>query len=92
MKAAGVQLSLLILLAAGAAMAADPPVQNLADGRTGKIYFESITPTGFFQLAKGQATQKTVIFGTLQMPKKAAGPMPAMVIAHGSAGVAERES
>jgi dienelactone hydrolase len=90
-KAVGVRLSLLILLAAGAA-AADPPVQDLADGRTGKIYFESVTPTGFFRLAKRQATQKTVIFGTLQVPKKATGPVPAMVIAHGSAGVADRES
>ena len=33
-----------------------------------------------------------MIFGTLQMPKKATGPVPAMVIAHGSAGVADRES
>jgi dienelactone hydrolase len=91
-RAIGVRLSLLILLVAGTAIAADPPVADLADGRTGKIYFESITPTGFIQLAKRQATQKTVIFGTLRVPKKAAGPVPAMVIAHGSAGVAERES
>jgi dienelactone hydrolase len=91
-RAIEIRLSLLILLVAGTATAADPPVQDLADGRTGKIYFESVTPTGFFQLAKRQATQKTVIFGTLQVPKKATGPIPAMVIAHGSAGVAERES
>lgn len=80
------------MLVAGVATAADPPVQDLADGRAGKIYFESITPSGFFQLAKHQATQKTVIVGTLRLPKKATGPVPAMVIAHGSAGVAERES
>ena len=92
MRAISVRLGLLLVLAAGTATAADPPVQDLADGRTGKIYFESVTPSGFFQLAKGQATQKTVIFGTLHVPKKAAGPVPAMVIAHGSAGVAERES
>ena len=92
MRAAGIRLSLLVLLLAGPATAADPPVADLADGRTGKIYFESVTPAGFFQLAKRQATQKTVIFGTLQLPKKSTGPVPAMVIAHGSAGVAERES
>ena len=92
MRAAGVRLSLLVLLLAGTAMAADPPVPDLADGRTGKIYFESVTPTGFIQLAKRQATAKTVIFGALQMPKKVTAPVPAMVIAHGSAGVAERES
>jgi dienelactone hydrolase len=91
-RAITVRLSLLILLLAGTATAADPPVQDLADGRTGKIYFESVTPTGFFQLAKRQAMPKTVIFGTLQVPKKATDPVPAMVIAHGSAGVAERES
>ena len=93
MRAIRVRLSLqLILFVAATATAADPPVQDLADGRTGKIYFESVTPTGFTQLAKRQATQKTVIFGTLHVPKKATGPVPAMVIAHGSAGVAERES
>jgi hypothetical protein len=77
-RAITIRLSLLILLGAGTATAADPPVQDLADGRTGKIYFESLTPTGFFQLAKRQATQKTVIFRTLQVPKKAAGPVPAI--------------
>lgn len=92
MRAIGVRLGLLLLLAAGIATAADPPVADLADGRTGKVYFESVTPSGFFQLAKGQATLKTVIFGTLQVPKKATVPVPAMVIAHGSSGVAERES
>ncbi len=85
-----VRLSLLLLLVAGTATAADPPVQDLANGRAGKIYFESVTPTNFFQLAKHQVTQKTVIFGTLQVPKKATGPVPAMVIAHGSAGVDDR--
>jgi len=91
-RAFGLRLSLLGLLLAGTAMAADPPVQDLADGRTGKIYFESVTPTGFFQLAKHEAMAKTVIFGTLSLPKKATAPVPAMVIAHGSGGVSnERE-
>ena len=92
MRAVGIRLSVLLVLAATAATATDPPVKDLADGRTGKIYFESVTPTGFTQLAKRQATQKTVIFGTLRVPKKVTSAVPAMVIAHGSAGVAERES
>ena len=92
MRPIAVWLSLLALLGAGTATAADAPVQDLADGRTGKIYFESVTPIGFIQLAKRQAMQKTVIFGTLRVPKRAAGAVPAMVIAHGSGGVAERES
>ena len=70
MRAISVRLGLLLVLAAGTATAADPPVQDLADGRIGKIYFESVTPSGFFQLAKGQATQKTVIFGTLHVPSR----------------------
>jgi hypothetical protein len=57
-RAVGVRLGLLLLLAAGTATATDPPVQDLADGRTGKIYFESVTPSGFLQLAKGQATRR----------------------------------
>ena len=92
MRSIAIRLSLLVLLLAGTAIAADPPVPDLADGRTGKIYFESITPAGYFALAKRQATQKTVIFGTLLLPKRATGPVPVMVIAHGSSGVAhERE-
>ena len=92
MRVVGVRLSLLLLLAATTATAADPPVQDLADGRTGKIYFESVTPTGFFQLAKHEGMAKTVIFGTLSVPKKATAPVPAVVIAHGSGGVSnERE-
>lgn len=92
MRAFAARLCLLGLLVAVPATAADPPLHDLSDGRIGKIYFESVTPTGFFQLAKGQAHQRTVIFGTLRVPKKATAPVPAMVIAHGSAGVAERES
>ena len=92
MRAVIARLCLLGLLVAVPATAADAPLQDLADGRTGKIYFESVTPTGFFQLAKREAMPKTVIFGTLSLPKKAIGPMPAMVIAHGSGGVShERE-
>jgi dienelactone hydrolase len=82
------RLSLLVLLVAATAAAEESPVQDLADGRTGKIYFQSVTPTGLFALVKRQVTQKTTIFGTLRLPKKATAPVPAMVIAHGSAGVA----
>jgi hypothetical protein len=75
------------VLVATTAMAADPPVRDLADGRTGKIYFGSVTPTGYFQLAKREATQQTVVFGDLKLPKKATAPVPAMIVVHGSSGV-----
>ena len=79
--------ALLSLVALAAANADEAPVATLADGRTGKIYFESLTPVGYFQLVRRAATKKTVIFGTLVMPSGATGRVPAMVIAHGSAGV-----
>lgn len=77
-----------VLAAAGNARA-QAPVATLADGRSGKIGFESLTPSSLFQLARRQAAQKTVVFGTLKLPEKAAGPVPAMVIAHGSSGITE---
>jgi dienelactone hydrolase len=80
---------LIVALLAGTADAAETPVGSLADGRTGKIYFESLTPVGYFQLVRRAVTQKTVIFGTLSLPSGAAGRVPAMVIAHGSNGVTD---
>ncbi|MGE5145291.1 MAG: dienelactone hydrolase family protein [Candidatus Eiseniibacteriota bacterium] len=79
-------LSFLVVLA-GPVQADDAPVATLSDGRTGRIHFESLTPVGYFQLAHRTVTKKTVIFGTLVMPEGVAGRVPAMVIAHGSAGV-----
>jgi hypothetical protein len=44
------------MLAAGPGPAAAPaPVGDLADGRAGVIRFESVTPTGYFQLARREA-------------------------------------
>jgi len=84
-------LSGLAMLVATSA-AAQEPVATLADGRTGKIYFESMTPAGYYALARKRG-DKVTIFGTLQLPKGANGRVPAMVIAHGSGGVTdERET
>lgn len=82
-------LILGLALAATGSARAQAPVGTLADGRSGKIHFESLTPTGHFQLVRHQATQKAVVFGTLKLPEKAAGRVPAMVIAHGSSGITE---
>src|SRR5437879_13462912 len=86
-------LFILALLAfSAAASAQETPVTDLADGRTGKIYFESVTATVDFALARARTLEKAVIFGTLQLPKGTAGRVPAMVISHGSGGVTdERE-
>ena len=85
-----VALTGLAMLVAATA-AAQEPVATLADGRTGKIYLESMTPAGYFALARKRGDRVT-IFGTLQLPKDASGRVPAMVIAHGSGGVTdERE-
>jgi dienelactone hydrolase len=80
---------LFLTLLARAAYADETPVASLADGRTGKIYFESLTPVGYFQLVRRAVTQKTVVFGTLSLPAATAGRVPAMVIAHGSNGVTD---
>jgi len=72
-------LAALALLAAAAARADD------------RISFESVTPSTYFALVRGEATDKVTIYGTLRLPP-GSGRVPAMVIAHGSAGVAvERE-
>ncbi|HUA50535.1 MAG TPA: dienelactone hydrolase family protein [Candidatus Sulfotelmatobacter sp.] len=81
MRAATCALACLLALGAVAAAAQD----------SGKIAFESVTPTGYLALARGELGDKTMVFGTLRLPA-ANGPVPAMVIAHGSAGVTvERE-
>jgi dienelactone hydrolase len=71
-------LAALALLAGAAARADD------------RISFDSVTPASYFALARGQTTKVTV-FGTLRLPA-GSDRVPAIVIAHGSAGVAvERE-
>jgi dienelactone hydrolase len=69
-------------------MAQAQPVSNLADGRAGKIEFESITPTGYYPLSRRSPSPKTTIVGSLSLPDGAA-KVPAMVLAHGSGGVSD---
>ena len=86
-------------LPGGAAGQGSAPTATLADGRVGQIHFESRTPAGYFALARREASPTAVVVGTLRLPPKdspknatdAAGRVPAMVIAHGSAGVDVRE-
>lgn len=82
----GVVIAVLALVAAAGARA--QPVATLADGRTGKIEFESITPTGFFPLTRHSPSPRTTIAGVLSLPDGGA-KVPAMVLAHGSGGVTD---
>jgi dienelactone hydrolase len=59
---------------------------SLADGRTGRIEFTSVTPSGPGELMRGTAPAVTVT-GTLVVPASAETRLPAMVIAHGSGGI-----
>jgi dienelactone hydrolase len=76
------------VIVAGACAARAEPVSTLADGRTGKIEFDSMTPAGFYQLSRHMASPKVTVFGVLSLPPGDA-KVPAMVLAHGSSGVTE---
>lgn len=78
-----VALALAVIPAAQA-----QPVATLADGRSGKIAFESITPTGFFPLTRRGGSPKATVAGVLSLPDGGA-KVPAMVLAHGSGGVTD---
>jgi dienelactone hydrolase len=78
---------------AGSITTDNPPVATLADGRTGTIAFEALTPKNSRDFVKGKTTEKSVIAGVLTLPEaaEAAGAPhvkgPAMVVVHGSSGV-----
>lgn len=86
----------LILAGVGAARAGSitpdqPPVATLADGRTGTVAFTALTPKTARALVQRTVTDTSVIAGVLTVPAGAHGPVPAMVIAHGSGGVTRGE-
>src|SRR5262245_35011839 len=76
------------IVVTGAWAAQAEPVATLADGRSGKIEFESITPTGFYPLTRHAPSPKTTITGVLSLPEGSA-KVPAIVLAHGSGGVTD---
>ena len=63
------------------------PVDGLGDGRTGKIRFESSTPSDEMSVIDGRYGPKMMVEGTLSLPKGATPPYAIAVIAHGSGGV-----
>lgn len=86
MKARGFVLGALALIAIGDAHA--QPVSSLADGRSGRIQFESITPANYAALVRRTESPRVTVTGKLSLPK-GEGKVPAMVIAHGSGGVSD---
>ena len=62
------------------------PEPDLSDGRTGRIRFESSTPTDELSVVTGRLGPRTVVEGALHVPAGEAR-IPAVVIAHGSGGV-----
>lgn len=88
----GVALGLLVALAVPAS---GETVTDLSDGRSGRIVFESETPSGPTEFLAGQAPS-SIINGDLVFPDQfdsaSEARVPAMVISHGSGGIlADRE-
>lgn len=63
--------------------------ESLADGRSGRIEFQSINVPDMWQFARKNTsnTRAQTVWGDLLMPKTINGKVPALVIMHGSAGV-----
>jgi dienelactone hydrolase len=78
---------------AGSISTNDSPVATLADGRTGTIAFEALTPKSSRELVLRKATEKSVIAGVLTLPQSATpnAKVPAMVVVHGSSGVLQND-
>lgn len=81
-----------LLTTAGAA-GAQAVFADLSARPLGQVAFHSVTPKSRFELARhGSSLNKTVVWGNLAFPVNANGPVPAMVIAHGSAGVQQKDT
>lgn len=86
-----------MLLGASGGLCAQQPLDDLASQPTGTIRFNSVTPKSRYELAhRPYDPQATVIEGTLSFPAapflaEPKGPYPAMVIAHGSAGIQQKD-
>ncbi|MFT5443308.1 MAG: dienelactone hydrolase [Myxococcota bacterium] len=64
------------------------PVDDLANGASGLIYFNTTTPFDLdVLLDNGGAGLPTTGVGTLFMPRGGEAPYPAMVLLHGSGGI-----
>jgi len=80
---------LLGLLSVAAMCSAYAQSDSLADGRAGRIEFQSITPPDRWQFVRKnlENTKTVTVFGELLMPKRVTGKVPAVLISHDSGGV-----
>lgn len=70
------------------AFAQEKPVSDLSQAQEDRIFFTSINLGSFRQILAGEGQSKPVtISGTLKMPKKVGGKVPAVIILHGAGGV-----
>lgn len=67
-------------------------LNDLSSQPTGQVHFNSLTPKSRFELARRTyRPEPTPVWGTLTFPAGVSGAVPAMVIAHGSAGVQQKD-
>ncbi len=85
--------AVLVLLSALPVSASSPPLRdNLTGGETGQMLFWSHSSTGpreFIFKTINIDKQKSKAWGDLWLPKEGAAPYPAMIISHGSSGLAK---
>ena len=60
---------------------------DLADGRTGRIEFESSTPAEELSALRGRLGPRVMVEGTLTLPADSPPPHAVVMIAHGSGGI-----
>ncbi|MBP5856517.1 dienelactone hydrolase family protein [Marivibrio halodurans] len=73
-------LAIFYMAVLGGCQTMGPKITDLSDGRTGQVYYESYLDSDL------------TLTGSVQLPESVSGPVPAIILAHGSAGVGYRES
>lgn len=87
-----IALAVLCLQLTTPAVSADTPATTLSDGRSGQISFRvAAGSTNLWSLVTGSYSASDIISGDLRLPEGATGRVPAMVISHGSGGLAVLE-
>ncbi len=67
------------------------PVTTLSDGRSGIIAFHSVSPRSIMGYVRHLDGDPVTITGVLTLPVGTTGPVPAVIILHGSSGITPGE-